>query len=80
MARYADLMEEIALSSWDGCLITLEVGSRGFLSLPHFTTLKQELLQCTKKEWDRFLVETSCRAIKGSHKIWVARNWSDLPT
>ena len=43
MARYSDLMERISASSWDGCLVTLEVGSRGFLSLPRFTTLKPDL-------------------------------------
>lgn len=41
MTRYSDLMEVISASPWDGCLVTLEVGSRGFLSLPSFTTLKQ---------------------------------------
>ena len=80
MVRYSDLMEMITASSWDGRLVTLEVGSRGFLSLPRFTTLKQQLLQCSKREWERFLVETSCTAIKGTHKIWVSRNWSDTPS
>ena len=37
MARYSDLTEGISASSWDGCLVALEVGSRGFLSLPRFT-------------------------------------------
>ena len=32
--RYADLMEQIDGSTHSGSLVTLEVGSRGFLSLP----------------------------------------------
>ena len=43
MVRYSDLMEMITAASWDGSLVTLEVGSPGFLSLPRFTTLKQQL-------------------------------------
>ena len=38
--RYTDLMEQIAGALLDGRLVTLKVGSRGFLSLPSFNTLK----------------------------------------
>ena len=38
--RYADLMEQIDDGTYSGSLVTLEVGSRGFLSLPSFTLLK----------------------------------------
>ena len=46
--RYADLMGQIADSSVDGTLVTLEVGSRGFLSLPNFNMIKQQLLECSR--------------------------------
>ena len=47
---YTDLMEQIDGSTHSGSLVTLEVGSRGFLFLPSFTLLKQELLICTRKQ------------------------------
>ena len=77
--RYADLMEQIAASQWDGSLVTVEVGSRGFLSLNSLMTIKQQLLQCSKKQWEEFLLEITSTTIRGSHKIWVSRNWSDSP-
>ena len=36
---YPDLMEQIDSSTYSGSLVTFEVGSRGFLSLPSFTLL-----------------------------------------
>ena len=72
--RYADLMKQIADSSVDGTLVTLEVGSRGFLSLPNFNMIKQQLLKCSR---EAFLVHCKCAAIQCSHKIWVTRNWTD---
>ena len=38
--RYTDLMRQIADSPVDGTLVTLEVGSRGFLSLTNFNMMK----------------------------------------
>ena len=49
-SRYTDLMEQIDGSTHSGSLVTLEVGSCGFLSLPSFTLLKQQLLICTIKQ------------------------------
>ena len=77
--RYADLMEQIVDSGFDGELVILEVGSRGFLELSRLTILQQQLLQCTKKQWRTLLDIVSQAAIKGSHKIWVMRNWTELP-
>ena len=61
--RYADLMRQIADSSVDGTLVTLEVGSRGFLSLTNFNTMKQQLLECSRKQWETFLVNVAQTAI-----------------
>ena len=52
--RYADLMKQIADSSVDGTLVTLEVGSHGFLSLPNFNMIKQQLLKCSRKQSEGF--------------------------
>ena len=66
--RYADLMEQIASSSMDGTLLTLEVGSRGFLALQGFQDIKNMLLeQCSKKKWEAFLTELVQTPLKGSY-------------
>ena len=75
--RYADLMEQIADSSLDGTLATLKVGSHEYLSLPSFQVIRQQLLDCSRKQWETFLINTAQTAIRGSHKIWVTRNWAD---
>ena len=77
--RYSDLMDQIETTLYDGTLLTLEVGSRGFLSLPSFITIKQQLLVCEKKQWDAFLLDVVRTVITGSHKVWVTRNWTDSP-
>ena len=65
-------VEQITSSNFDGELVTLEVGSHGFLSLPTFTTLQLEL---SKKQWREFLNNVVQAAIKGSHRVWVMWNW-----
>ena len=67
--RYTDLMRQIADSPVDGTLVTLEVGSRGFLSLTNFNTIKQQLLECSRKQWETFLVNVAQTAIRGSHDM-----------
>ena len=75
--RYADLMEQIDDSTHSGSLVTLEVGSRGILSLPSFTLLKQQLLICTRRQWEEALSNITRTAISGSHRIWVTRNYKE---
>ena len=65
-------------STHSGSLVTLEVGSCGFPSLPSFTLLKQELLICTRKQWEEVLMNITRTVISCSHRIWVARNFKDL--
>ena len=65
--------EQIANTSLDGRVVTLEVGS---LSLPRFNTFKQQLLECSRKWWENFPINTAETVIRGSHKIWVTRNWT----
>jgi len=68
--------EQIAEMSFE-TLVTLEIGSRGYLSLPSFHKVKQQLLECSKKQWEAFLINIAQTTIRGSHKIWVTRNWTD---
>ena len=48
-----------------------------YLSLPSFHEIKQQLLECSKKQWEAFLINVVQTTICGSHKIWVTRNWTD---
>ena len=48
---------------WCSSLVTLEAGSCGFLSLPSFNTLKQQLLEW----WENLLINIAQAAIKSSH-------------
>ena len=75
-ARYADLIQQIGQSPFNVHFLTVEVGSCGFISLPSFRTIKQQLLQCSGKQWEDFLMEVTRATIEGSHKIWATRNWT----
>ena len=55
--RYADLMQQVTTSNFSGTLLTLEVGSRGFLSLSNFTKLQRKLLVLKKGAWRGFMME-----------------------
>ena len=79
VGKYADLMEQIATSQFDETLVTLKVGSRGFLSLSGITKLKRDLLEFDQTLWKNFLIQMTGAVTSGSHKIWVTKNWVDLP-
>ena len=71
--KYQDLMETCTAGGYTTHLITLEVGSRGFLNLSGF----QELLQFfpfTRKDTLSLLKSVAREAIFQSHKIWTSRN------
>ena len=71
--RYADLMQQVTTSNYSETLLTLGVGSRGFLSLSNFTKLQHELLVCKKSAWRGVMMEVVRTVIKGSQKIWATR-------
>ena len=72
--RYAALMQQVTTSNYSGTLLTLEVGSRGFLSLSNFTKLQHELLVCKKSTWRGVMMEVVRTVIRGSQKIWATGN------
>ena len=78
--RYADLTKQIVDFGFDGELCS-DTGSwepwfPGTLSSHHTPATA---LQCTKKQWRTLLNSISQAAIKGLHKIWVMRNWTEPP-
>ena len=76
-AKYADLVDEIEENGFTVDLITVEVGSRGFVKFESFCRLN-ELLGATQKELSNFLVDVAKATIINSFHIWTLRNcWSD---
>ena len=71
--HYQDLRESCALRRRSS-IITLEVGSRGFLCAEGFQKLYS--LLCTKsKSRQKFEVEVIREVIASSYDIWCKRNW-----
>ena len=54
-------------------LITLEVGSRGFVGYDGFCQLRDSV-GASQKELNDLLLAVSLAAIKGSFQIWTCRN------
>ena len=72
-SKYQDLLESCTANGYQTDLITLEVGSRGFLNLAGFKKLSK-VGKFTRKEEQQLLREVTRQAILGSHRIWTLRN------
>jgi len=72
-SKYAELMEEVKCNGYAVDLITVEVGSRGFVCPEGFAHLKDTLL-LTRKQIKKLMVSVSVAAITGSYRIWTSRN------
>ena len=74
LGKYQDLVDEGSANGYTMRIITLEVGSRGFLNLKGFKSLTSILTGATRRvTWQ--LLKSICRtAILQSHRIWVSRN------
>ena len=68
LAKYLELAEDIERKGFDVDLITVEVGSRGFVSMGGFLELK-DLFLIPRKEMEKLLGNVSKAAITGSHHI-----------
>ena len=75
--KYADLLARCTASNRVSKLITLEIGSRGFLNASSF----DHLYHCLKpsKQQERRVTEKDIikKCIVHSHDIWCRRNWSN---
>ena len=72
--KYQDLVDAGEANGFTMEVITLEVGSRGFLNLQGFKALFQTLTRCPRKNTWNFL-KTICRiTILQSQRIWTTRN------
>ena len=71
--KYADLLEILRSKGYKGCLLTVEVGSRGLPNTSSFTKLKEHL-GLTNKITKELMINTAKGAINESFLIWKARN------
>ena len=72
-AKYMDLVETWRSAGGDPSLITLEVGSRGFIHKPGFEKLKR-LTKSTTKQLKQLEMRCVKEAIISSKKIFCSRN------
>ena len=73
MAKYSELAEEIEEREFVVDLITLEVGSRGFVSYDGFCRLR-DTVGASQKELNELLHSIFLAVIKGSFQIWTCHN------
>ena len=72
-SKYYEIMEEAIANGFDVDLITLEVGSRGFVCPEGFTQL-QDMLLVSSRQMKQLMINVSVAAITGSYGIWTSRN------
>ena len=73
LSKYHELMEEVKTNGFDVNLVTLEVGSRGFVTVDGFLMIK-DLFLLTNKQFQQLLKDVAVAAIMGSYRIWTSRN------
>lgn len=73
LSKYHELMEELKTNGFDVNLVTLEVGSRGFVTVDGFLMMK-DLFLLTNKQFQQLLKDVAVAAIMGSYRIWTSRN------
>ena len=75
--KYMELVEEIEQKGFVVDLITVEVGSRGFINQDSFYHLNGTL-GATKRELMGLMLSVSEAAIRGSFEIWIGRNTTNI--
>ena len=77
-AKYSELVDEVEQNGYTVDMITIEVGSRGFVNFDSFRNL-QDAVGASQKELHHLLISVSSTAIKGSFTIWTNRNHVNNP-
>ena len=78
-ARYSELLQECSRTARVAKLITIEVGSRGFLNLESFQDLYKVLETPPAKDCCKLEVEVVKTTLLHLHLIWCKRNWREQP-
>ena len=71
-------MDEVEQNGYTVDMITIEVGSRGFVNFDSFRNLV-DAMGATQKELHHLLLSVSSTAIKESFTIWTNRNHVNNP-
>ena len=71
--KYHGLVNDVKKNGFDVDLITIEVGSRGFVCPDGFDQLKDSIIASSRQIKD-LMLNVSMAAITGSYKIWTSRN------
>ena len=72
-AKYHDLLEVCSANGYSTSLVTLEVGSRGFINIRGFDQLFQ-FFSLFREDKLNLLRAVAREAILQSHRIWAVRN------
>ena len=74
--RYSDLLDDCRAKGYSATLLTLEVGSRGFLHCSSFDSLYKLVpsRRCHQEALETDIVKT---CVQESYRIWCKRNWSE---
>ena len=78
-SKYHDLMEAGRAAGFRCELISLEVGSRGMLSLADLEPL-QDALEIPRKDLTNLALMVICTTILESFRIWSSRNYTTRPS
>ena len=71
--KYIHLVEQGKAKGYKVDLMTLQVGSLGFIDIPSFESLSKKL-SLSRKALDTLLITLSKVALAGSYNIWCTRN------
>ena len=74
-AKYEELLGACAASQRTANLITIEVGSRGFINAPSLDELYRHLTPSRKLERKELEKQITRKCITRSHEVWCKRNW-----
>ena len=72
-AKYEDLQRRAQRAGYHTTIITLEVGSRGIINYPGFSSLKK-ILRIRNRHFTTMLQSISRETVAQSHRIWCQRN------
>ena len=71
--KYSELVDEVEQNGFVVDMITLEVGSRGFVNFDSFKNFR-DAVGASQRELQELLLSVASAAIKGSFAVWTSRN------
>ena len=71
------MREEAQNRGYRAEIMTVEIGSRGAISVQGFKAPLDVLTPVTKQDFRTFLITLARTAILESHKTWCMHNWRD---